>query len=355
VDETPEINYVDELAAKLGESWPAIIASRNACNDEAMRLRGFVGEIQPPSDTSVVAFGSLARGEWTDGSDVDWTLIIDGQSDVEHFNIAIEIEKSFAEASTKKPGETGTFGSIVGSHELVHQIGGTEDTNQNMSRRVLLLLESVSLSDSLAHERVIRAVLRRYIESDLPASGTTKFHVPMFLLNDVVRFWRTLAVDYASKKRRRANQGWALRNIKLRMSRILLFAKGMLACFLCDDKLGRKLPLRDEATEIEEIALLERCYCLMRIPALELLAWALSNFATSETSRSTMDAYNRFLVMLSDGEQRDHLNSLKFEDRDDSVFIEQRENSNVFQEGLKTLFFESDRELTTLTQKNGVF
>ena len=29
-------------------------------------------------DTSLVVFGSLARGEWTSGSDLDWTYLIDG-------------------------------------------------------------------------------------------------------------------------------------------------------------------------------------------------------------------------------------------------------------------------------------
>lgn len=29
-------------------------------------------------DTSLVVFGSLARGEWTSKSDLDWTFLIDG-------------------------------------------------------------------------------------------------------------------------------------------------------------------------------------------------------------------------------------------------------------------------------------
>src|SRR5580698_11498030 len=35
-------------------------------------------------DTSLVVFGSLARGEWTDASDVDWTYLIDGQANSDH-------------------------------------------------------------------------------------------------------------------------------------------------------------------------------------------------------------------------------------------------------------------------------
>jgi hypothetical protein len=31
---------------------------------------------------------------------------------------------------------------MIGSHDIVHEIGGEDDTNSNTTRRVLLLLES---------------------------------------------------------------------------------------------------------------------------------------------------------------------------------------------------------------------
>jgi hypothetical protein len=39
-------------------------------------------------DTSLVVFGSLARGEWTSGSDLDWTYLIDGGANSDHLLIA---------------------------------------------------------------------------------------------------------------------------------------------------------------------------------------------------------------------------------------------------------------------------
>jgi predicted nucleotidyltransferase len=48
-------------------------------------------------DSSLVVFGSLARDEWTAGSDLDWTFLIDGTAKPEHFDIAQEIQKVIAE------------------------------------------------------------------------------------------------------------------------------------------------------------------------------------------------------------------------------------------------------------------
>ena len=81
-----------------------------------------------PTDTALIVFGSLARGEWTQGSDRDWTLLVDGPVDVQHAEIARQIGEFVAE-DNKAPGRTGVFGGLTFSHEIVHFIGGDDDTN----------------------------------------------------------------------------------------------------------------------------------------------------------------------------------------------------------------------------------
>ena len=55
------------------------------CREASLRKRKELDQLlsrQIPGytseDTSLVVFGSLARGEWTSGSDLDWTYLIDG-------------------------------------------------------------------------------------------------------------------------------------------------------------------------------------------------------------------------------------------------------------------------------------
>src|ERR1700687_4022096 len=42
-------------------------------------------------DRSVVVFGSLARDEFTAGSDVDWTVLVDGVANPQHLDLARQV------------------------------------------------------------------------------------------------------------------------------------------------------------------------------------------------------------------------------------------------------------------------
>jgi len=228
----PDQNPVHELPLL---NSPALSRARiNAVERRRELDELLTAEVGPPytyaSDAaSLVVFGSLARGEWTSGSDLDWTYLVDGQANSDHLLIAQEIDQVLRkhEDRFQVPGQTGIFGNLAFSHEIVHQIGGQADTNKNTTQRVLSLLESCAIGKEVqAYERVIKAVINRYLQEDThPLTEDGKaYRVPRFLLNDIVRFWRTMAVDFASKQRDRRGKGWGLRNAKLRMSRKLIFA-----------------------------------------------------------------------------------------------------------------------------------
>jgi hypothetical protein len=113
---------------------------------------------------------------------------------------------------------------------------------------------------------LVKSILKRYLLEDLSFwRGTTvhSHHIPHFLLNDIARFWRTMAVDFAYKLRSRSGEGWAIRNIKLRMSRKLLYVSGLLACFRCHLIIppeGRDPVFGDEELRVEVIDVVNRIF-----------------------------------------------------------------------------------------------
>lgn len=356
-DQPDSASPFEVLKAKCSREWPAITEARRLTSERLPELR--LPESLNSDNTTAVVFGSLGRGELTPGSDADWSLLIDGPSDPEHVHLAQEIRKVMERLGLEEPGTTETFGTLANSHELIHHIGGVHDTNQNLTRRVLLLLESRALNNEIVHDRVIKGVLARYIDADASISWRERPNkiVPRFLLNDIVRFWRTMAVDYAAKRWEQANKKWALRNAKLRMSRKLLFVAGLLKCFSFElqppEDRGAILSLDPEALSRKLVGFFRG---QMHLTPVDTLAQALLGAESRGDLLHILDAYDRFLAMLSDEDARKRLERLRFDDAGhDSLFVEIRDLSHTFQEGLTDLFFDSDDKLRSLVIKYGVF
>jgi predicted nucleotidyltransferase len=357
---TESKNPIELLQSRFGLSWPNILAAKHAAAEKRNQMVNVLksGKRDLDSDESgVVVFGSLARDEWTIKSDLDWALLIDGQAHPEHLDVAQEIARLFHQNDLgEPPGPTGVFGNMVFSHELVHQIGGDKDTNSNTTRRLLLLLESRPLGMPDVHTRVVRVILERYFagKSNLFTVDNTRYRVPRFLLNDIVRFWRTMAVDFASKQRERAGAGWALRNIKLRFSRKLLFVSGLLMCFSCHLE---NLPMLHDDLNASTDVLVNHLSHYVTTPPLDILASALLSYDSSKpTVANLLDSYDSFIGYLNNESYREHLKNLAFADsKSDTVFQHLREMGHQFQQGLNDLFFEHNGDLRSLIKKYGVF
>lgn len=313
-----------------------------------------------PDNTALVIFGSFARDEITRSSDLDWTFLVDGRADPQHFKIASEIGHTCKQAGFAAPGTTMTFGTMASSHELIHHIGLDEDTNRNFTRRMLLLLESRSVAGEVIHHRVIRGILDRYLVAERSVAwNPDERQVPRFLLNDIVRFWRTMAVDYAAKKWQQDNK-WALRNAKLRMSRKLLYASGLLICFNCELEPPAPGPQQQSIFPDEpdpDMTLLNYVFEQSRMTPLNILANAIvNNEADGETAGRILSSYDRFIEILNDTEYREHLANLPLDRaKTDSRFGEIREIGHRFQDGLDRLFLKSNDRLRDLTLKYGIF
>lgn len=257
----------------------------------------------------------------------------------------------------ESPGRTGIFGNVAFSHPIVHEIGGEDDTNKNTTQRILLLLESCVIGKPDAYNRVLDAVLQRYIvdDSGLRHSHPDGFRVPRFLLNDIVRYWRTVTVDFVYKQVER-DDGWALRNAKLRMSRKLLFAAGLLICFGVNDS---EPAVRDcmIGQDRSHGPLLKYLKTKFAMTPLELLAeFMIRKKVHPSVCKGIFDSYNEFLKLLGQKGVRSRIERLTHRKASkDDVYAQFQQLGRAFHESIVRLLYHEDERLRYLTEQFGVF
>jgi len=351
---------VAELARCNDARWDHITKAASAAAHQRAELITRISERHEhllaqssEQEMEVVVFGSLGRDEWTSGSDVDWTLLIDGRADLEHFHAANVVGQAIDE--NRKPGAAGIFGNMAFSHEIIHRIGGHEDTNRNITQRVLLLLEGRPLARQDAghhgpYGRVVSTILERYLQSGSQECRDSEWKPPRFLINDLVRYWRTMCVDFAWKEWERDSEKWGTRNIKLRMSRKLIFAAGLLACLEPSVQSGANYSLNQHEGR-------ERLFANFSQTPLRLMAQFLLDNGNGEQgdplARKLFGKYDEFLGALDDTDTRKVLDKAA-PSKQTEVYRDCKKLSDEFQDALVELFFERN-ELSSLVREYGVF
>ncbi len=147
----------------------------------------------------------------------------------------------------------------------------------------------------------------------------TDHQLALFLLNDIIRYYRTVCVDYEFKTYE-GQKPWGIRNIKLIFSRKLLYASGLFSVALTCDR------TRDKKVEV----LLD----LFDLPPVERIA----EVCGRASAVGALESYDRFLERLGEAEVRDRLNALTKEQRTDSLFRELKNEGHHFTREILRLF-----------------
>jgi hypothetical protein len=318
------------LADASGREFPNLTKARRATARELVGRRERLAALEHEPDVSVVLMGSWGRSELTSGSDDDFMILVRG-AHRERVSPSIEQVETVLD---RAPGNQGTFGASVASEQLVQKIGLERDNNSNLSRRMLLLLESVYATGEEIHEAVREELIGRYLDQSVKG-----FRPPRFLLNDVIRYWRTICVDFAGKEHE-GPEKWGLRNAKLRTSRKVLFAGGLLPVFECARLERAQMP-----------SFLDQ---QLRMAPTDRIAEAFLRHQASDPGGRALGAYDDFLGLLDDSVFRDELELVTRESSARSdAFSEATRLGKEFERGLSALLFETS--LYPLVREYGIF
>ncbi len=289
----------------------AIARARAYSDGRLAQLREIVdGAV--PRRVLVVACGSFARREACESSDLDYFVIardLEGDASWEP-----ALRDAIAGIVPVEPARGGPFAHVERLPEMVRNIGGQDDTNQRLTRRMLLLLEGEPLNDVAGFRTARRALLERYIA---PRVGDDM--LPLFLLNELIRYYRTIAVDYEFKTGE-ADKPWGLRNLKLVFSRKLLYASGLFA-----------IAATREGGSQAKVARLEALLDLTPIDRMAAICGP-------EAASPVLDRYAYFLDRLAQPGVRRHLERLTRRERDDPVFRHLKDAGYAFTLDLQRVF-----------------
>jgi len=187
-------------------------------------------ELENMDGLGIFVSGSYARNEASIFSDIDLFFVLDGKlqeiddanlKSMRAFSKVIEIADKMEFPTFSNDGE---FLKILEKDEILTELGGRNDDHSNyFTARMLLLLESKPVYGEAVYNKVLKKVIEAYFRDYKHHPRDFK---PTFLINDIIRFWKTLCLNYEHKRNQinvtdiqKTKQ--KIKNLKLKFSRML--------------------------------------------------------------------------------------------------------------------------------------
>ena len=184
-------------------------------------------------DVCIFVAGSLGRLEAGRKSDLDVFLLSHREnrsvgerslSRLEEIEIFSDLIKLNEKLMLPEFSGDGRFLKVHEVDDLIRATGDSMDDSENLfTTRLLLLLESKALSNDILYGTALERVLENYFRD---GKGRRDFQ-PLFLLNDILRYWRTLCLNY--ERDRTHQKPWWKKNLNLKFSRKLTVFSTVLA------------------------------------------------------------------------------------------------------------------------------
>ncbi len=234
--------------------------SKKRLNDLCSNINSSIHSSTYPGLT-IIGAGSYARYEASEYSDVDMFFLCASERDsiqeprtaeLKLFSKLIDIIEKM---SLPKFSNDCQYLTILHTNEIIDHLGGPQDDHKNFfTARMLLLLESKCLYGDDIYKKVIADIIDSYFQ-DFPDHKDT--FQPIFLMNDICRYWKTLLLNYESKRSRNPDPQkkvkQKVRNFKLKYSRMTTCFASIAALGCCDSPITK-----DQVIEITSLTPRER-------------------------------------------------------------------------------------------------
>lgn len=183
-----------EAKAKLAE-WAAVFENHLARDGRNALVDG-----------CVYAVGSAGRGELGNSSDLDVFVVTnDKPSRLDEILVQAALIRTMRQFRLPDPSNEASFLRLHGAEELEQRLGAVEDDSlQNtFTARMLLLLESQPFYGTEGYRRLLDRVVKAYWRNH---ERHRDDYLPMLLVNDIVRYWRVVLLNYEAKFARKERE-----------------------------------------------------------------------------------------------------------------------------------------------------
>lgn len=285
-------NMCQDFARRRAQSSERLV-------DLEQRLAAIPG-IDSYDGLCVYVAGSHARGDASTYSDIDlWFLRDDIRSvrsseglNVKTINLMSSVVKELAAMDAPDPSKDGEYLKVLSLREMLDHLGGPQDDYKNhFTARMLLMLESYPVYGEKVYESALADIIDSYMRDYEDHAEDFR---PTFLVNDIIRYWKTLCLNYEHRRNKPEDAGkikQKIKNFKLGYSRLL-------TCFAAIVVLSELNHVtRDELISVCRKSPVERLLMLAerRPSTKDKVALALTSYhwflKKTEMSTESLDAY----------------------------------------------------------------
>jgi predicted nucleotidyltransferase len=241
---------------------------------EALRTQLSEAEKLIAGRACVYATGSFGRLEAGPLSDLDLFIVVTTEESdkgkirllngIDEIKLKFHLITAVEQQGISKFDAGGRYLESHGIEDFVLALGSRKDDFQNtLTGRLLLLLESRPLLGRDIYNHLLNDVVDAYFR-DYPSNKVN--FVPSFLINDILRMWRTFCVNYEFD-RKKGSDDIKIKNLKLKFSRMMTCYSAILYLLSIHVATGSVSPEEVKAmvaltpTERLEQLQLENCLC----------------------------------------------------------------------------------------------